>query len=124
MSNLPEDFKRLLPKQAAPHKEDRPIGYLWVYDPDTTEVHLQDEKGDHPAHYPTHAEMAQHVTHDDRQQGYAWSIDGGWRIEDEFSKKITDPFLLKRIHEALRGEHPAPPLPHVRYHGDPNQHPH
>lgn len=121
MSNVPEDFKSLLPKQATPEKDDRD-DYLWVYDPETTHVHLEKEKGDHPAHFPLHEEMATHVTHPERQQGYAWAIKGGWRIEDEFSKRVEDPFLLKRIREALRGKHSAPPLPHIRYHGNPNQH--
>jgi hypothetical protein len=119
MSDLPEDFQRLLPKQAAPEEPDDRDDYLWVFDPETTEVHIEAEKPDHPAHYPTHGEMAKHVTHPDRVQGYVWAIKGGWRITDEFNKKIDDPFLLKRIREALRSQHPAPALPHIRYHGQP-----
>lgn len=116
---IPEDFKSLLPKHAEHKVDDRPLSYLWVYDPLKSEIHLVNGRGEHPADFPLHREIAPHVNHKDRLDGYAFRIEGGWRIMDDHHRKLDDPFIIKKIREALRGEHPAPPLPQVRYHGSP-----
>lgn len=118
MTEIAEDFKELLPKQAAEPKDERD-DFLWVYDPQEAKVHIEREKAGHPAEFPTHGEMAKHVTHPDRLQGFAFAIVGGWRICDEEYHRIEDPFILKTVLAALRHEAPSHPLPSIRYHGDP-----
>jgi hypothetical protein len=121
MTDVAADFKALLPKVAEAEPDDRPHEYLWVYDPQEDKIHLEQGHTDHPAHFPVHREMATQVTHPERQEGYAYSIVGGWRITDDMHKKIEDPHMLKLIRASLRGEHPAPALPNIRYHGDPSR---
>ena len=117
MMNLPEDFKNLLPPKEA--KDKRPHMYLWVFDPETNHVHVEDGKSDHPANFPLHGTMAEHVTHPDRVDGYAFAIKNGWRIVDDELGEV-DGYIKERVKKALQGEHPAPPLPSIRYHGDPS----
>lgn len=121
--DIASDFQGLLPPRQAAHSEpdDRPLEYLWVYDPQDAKVHVEKGYGDHPADFPTHETMATHVTHPDRQRGYAFSIGGGWRITDEFNHKVEDAFILRAIRDALRGHHAVTPLPHIRHHGDPRK---
>ena len=116
MNALPEDFVSLLPPKEA--KDKRPMQYLWVYDPETCKVHIEDSRHEHPADFPMHGHMAEHVTHPERVDGYAVAIKDGWRIfADDLSE--VDGYVKERVKEALRGEHPAAPLPNLRYHGDP-----
>lgn len=86
--------------------ETRPLAYLWVFDPVDSSIYLEDEQGPHPADFPMFSTMAQHVTHPDRRQGYAYSIIGGWRITDDYDGKVSDPVVLKCLSEALRAKHP------------------
>jgi hypothetical protein len=117
--SLPSDFQALLPPKEA--KDKRPLEYLWVYDPETTRVIVQDAKGEHPADFPLHEDMAEHVTHPDRIDGYAIPIKNGWRIiADDLSD--VDGFVKERVKDALQGKHPPPPLPSIRPHGDPALH--
>jgi hypothetical protein len=115
-SSLPEDFVALLPAKVA--KDKRPLQYLWVYDPETDRVHIEDAHNEHPAHFPLHDEMAEHVTHPERIDGYAISIKNGWRIVNDHMKEV-DGFIKEQVLAAIRGDHPTPPLPSIRYHGDP-----
>lgn len=116
---IPENFKDLLPPHEVAHgKPDDRDDYLWVYDPQEAVVHVK-PFGDHG--YPIHDEMHPEITHPDRYQGYAYAIGGGWRIEDEDGHKVEDPYTLKKILSALKGEHPVE-LPHIRQHGDPAPH--
>lgn len=93
--------------------------YLWKYDPVENEVHIEPGEADHPADFPTFETMAQHVHHPDKMQGYAFPIEDGYRITDDMGKKVEDPYIIKQIVLALNKENPPKPLPHVRYHGDP-----
>lgn len=113
MPNVPADFGGLLPKVA---KDKRPFSYLWVFDPDTSHVHLEKQRSDHPADSPVHREMAKHVTHPDRVHGWAIAIHDGWRIFDDDMQE-PDPYVKDKVEKALKGEHPALPLPSIRYHG-------
>lgn len=124
MAELAEDFRRLLPRQAAPHDkpDHRPAYYLWTFDPTDGKIHIDHNEGRHPAEILTHETLAPEVTHPDRVHGYAYSIVDGWRITNEEGKKIDDPFIVKRVLAALRDEHPPAPLPAIRYHGDPDAH--
>jgi hypothetical protein len=111
------DLKSLLPKQAAPQEEDdRPVYYLWVFDPDTAKVLIEHNEDKHPADHVTHQDIGAHIHHPDKIQGYAYSIKDGWRITNDSHDEVKDPFVVKRVLSALRGEHPEAPLPHLRYH--------
>jgi hypothetical protein len=113
---IPEDFKDILyPKTAA---DKRPLQHLFVFDPETTQVHLDHAKGND---FPIHEHLAEHVTHPDRVEGYAIAVKNGWRILDAEMREV-DPFVKEQVKKALRGEHPAPPLPSIRYHGSPINH--
>lgn len=129
-TDIAEDFKSLLPHLAGHEGESDPdLEFLWVYEPpehqgEHGKIHLVNRETDHPAHIPHLQDIATHVHHPDRRQGYAYSIQGGWRITDDDHKSIKDdPYLEHLILKALRGEVPPPPLPHVRYHGDPGEPP-
>ena len=122
MTDIAEDLKELLPHLSAEHDKDEE--FLWVYEPPTEQgqegkIHLANARTDHPADFPTHEDVAPEVTHPDRMEGYAYSIQGGWRITDAEHHKVEDPYLKRLILSALRGESPPPPLPHIRQHGDP-----
>lgn len=127
MTDIAEDLKKLLPFPHLAGEEDAPAKdeeFLWVYEPPAHEghpgkVHLENAKTDHPADFPTHGNMATEVTHPDRKEGYAYAIQGGWRLTTSDHKKVVDPYIKKLILTALRGESPLPPLPQIRYHGDP-----
>jgi hypothetical protein len=113
---IPDDFKSILyPKTAS---DKRPLQHLFVFDPDTTEVHLDHAKGHE---FPLHEDIAEHVVHPDRVEGYAIAIKHGWRIVDADMHEV-DPFVKSQVRKALEGEHPAPALPSIRYHGSPINH--
>jgi hypothetical protein len=115
-SSIPEDFRSLLPKVA---KDARPFKYLFVWDPDKDEVHLEPEDlGD--TEVKMHHLMAEHVHHEDRVDGYAYAIDKGWRIVSDEHGEL-DPYVKERVKQALKGEHAPVPLPTIRYHGDPRR---
>jgi hypothetical protein len=119
--SIAPDLTELLPlREAASEPDDRPVYYLWTFDPVDGKIHIDHNEG-RPAHaHVTHATLAPHVTHPERVHGYAYSIKGGWRITDADHKKVDDPFVIKRVLAALKQEHPPAPLPHVRYHGSPH----
>lgn len=111
------DFKELLPKQASPKEEDdRPIYHLFVFDPESGKVKLDDNENASYADQVTHKDLAQDVHHPDKVQGYAYSIEGGWRITNDEHNEIKDPFIIKRVLQKLRGEYPEATLPHISYH--------
>lgn len=123
MTDIADDFKQLIPHISAEEQGDRE--YLWVYEPPEHEgkegkIHLANARTEHPADFPTHEDIATHVHHPDRRDGYAYEIKGGWRLTDSHHKSIRDdPYLEKLILAALRQEDPPQPLPRIRYHGDP-----
>lgn len=114
---IAEDLKSLLPKRASDPEErdDRPTYYLWTFDPQEDRVHIDHNENKHPADHVTHDELAPQVHHPDRVHGYAYSIKDGWRITDDDHKQV-DAHLVKLVLDALRGEHPEPPLANIRYH--------
>lgn len=145
MSHIAPDFAELLPsRQAAIEPDDRPLNYLWVFDPHERKVHLDHNEDKHPAHnedkhpahHVTHDEIAPHVK--DPVHGNAHSIKGGWRITemgpDAKDRPVEDAFILRQIEKALARKHPPKPLaggflssveepdaalPQIRYHGAP-----
>jgi hypothetical protein len=114
--NIPDDLKALLPKQASPLEDDRPLYQLWCFDPQTSEVHMDHNQDKEPAHHVLHRDIGGHIHHPDKVQGYAYSIKNGWRITNDEHKEVQDPFIVNRVMAKLRGEHPEPALPHVSYH--------
>lgn len=113
---IPEDFRSLLPKVADSEDDNRPTYFLWSFDPDTGKAHLHHNEDEPLSHAKTHREMAPHIHHPERIDGYAYSIKGGWRITTNDHKEVKDRYIVKRVLDALRGEHPEPPLPHLSYH--------
>lgn len=122
MNSIPEDLAQFLPtrqKRSAAEKDDRPIYYLWKFDPVEAKVHITHNENRHPAEHVTHHSWATHLTHPDTIHGYAYSIKGGWRITDDDHNEVKDPFVVRRVLAALKEEHPPAPLPRIRYHGKP-----
>jgi hypothetical protein len=115
--SIAPDLKALLPKQVASQEEDdRPAYHLWVFDPQTSEVTLDDNEHKSPADQVTHKDLAPHVHHPERINGYAYSIKDGWRITDDAHNEVRDKFIVKRVMAKLQGEYPEPALPHISYH--------
>lgn len=104
---IPEEFKSLLPKQAdeRPRRRD-PYYYLWVFDPETSHVHLEHNANRHPKDAVDHADLAARVPHPDRVHGYAYPIRGGYRITDWDHREVKDPFIKERVRLALQGRQP------------------
>ena len=69
--------------------EERSIYRRWGYDPYDDTVYINDRK-------------------DLDQSGYAYRIDGGWRLTDEEHDAVNDPYIIKKVMEALRGGADAP----------------
>jgi hypothetical protein len=119
MNSIPDDLAQLLPtrqKRSAAEADDRPIYYLWKFDPIEAKVHITHNEDRHSAEHVTHQSWATHITHPDHLKGYAYSIKGGWRITDDDHNEVKDPFVIRRILAALAGEHPPAPLPQIPHH--------
>lgn len=127
---IPKDFADLLPsRQAAGEPDDRPLYYLWTFDPHEGVVHVDHNESKHPAQHITHDELAPHVK--SPVHGFAYSIQGGWRITDDDHKAVEDPYIIRKVEQALSRKHPPKvlptgflssvdgPLPRIRYHGSP-----
>lgn len=109
MTKPADDFLDLMRREAtAP--DPRPLYYLWVYDPDKDELHIDHNEDKHPAWKHTFQSIAPHVHHPERVRGRAFAIKGGWRIMDE-DNHDADPYIARKVHEKLRQEHPPPKLP-------------
>jgi hypothetical protein len=109
------DFTHLLhPQESSYH----PFQYVWVFDPTDHKVSIEDSSPKDAKEFPLHEHMLSELKHPDREHGYAIRIKNGWRIIDEELREV-DPYVMKRVLEALNHEEPTPPLPHTRYHGDP-----
>lgn len=111
-----KDFDALLPKLAeeVPDEEWKgPIYVLWVFDPMTDKVSVEHNKGRHRALAVTHSQMAPDVVHPGRLQGYAYKIQGGWRITTEEHRMSDDPHIIKQVKKALAKAFPVKPPPHV-----------
>lgn len=112
--SIPEDFKSLLPPhEAAVEEDDRPIYVLWTFDPVTTKVHMDHNEDRHPAHALTHSTLAPEVTHPDTVHGFAYSIQGGWRITNDEDKEVKDPYVVRKVVDKLHKDYPVAPQPHI-----------
>lgn len=108
------DFKDLLPKASDREEEDddRPIYYLWTWDPEEDKIHMDHNEDRQYADYLTHETLAPSVHHPDKVHGYAYSIKGGWRITDDSHKEV-DKHISHLVWKALEKLHPEPPLPNI-----------
>src|SRR5450755_3024481 len=97
------DLKALLPQRTADveDEDDRPLYYLWTFNPVDGEVYMDHNEDKHPAHHVTHDDLAPHVHHPEKVHGYAYSIKDGWRITDDEHKEVKDP-CPARIEKASR----------------------
>lgn len=65
--------------------EHQRLYHHWSYDPIDDEAYInRNQDYDH--------------------NGYAYRIDGGWRITDRDHNTVEDPYIIKKIMEGLRGE--------------------
>lgn len=65
--------------------ENKPFYHRWSYDPKTDAVTIDEGKTG-------------------EEHGFAYRIDGGWRILDSEHKKVKDFHIFPRILEALKGD--------------------
>lgn len=121
MTDVAPDFQALLPQREALLREpyDGPIYWLWSFDPTDGHVVVHSNDGAPRAQAKTHDELAPEITHPERLNGYAYKIQGGYRITTDDHKKLEDPYVVKAVLSALKGEQPKKPLPHIRHHGMP-----
>ena len=71
--------------------KERNIYHHWRYDPSTDEAFLD----------PDEAENS----------GYAYYIDGGWRLTDRDHDTVDDPYIYKKVLDVLRDRSPSPDVP-------------
>lgn len=105
--SVPTEFLRLLPKVAV-EREEGPLYFLWVFDPDSGEVILEHNEDRHAAEHVDHGHLAERVKHPDKVHGYAYKIRGGWRITTWDHKPVDDPFVVKQVRGELNGIKAAP----------------
>lgn len=105
--SLPEDFSRLLPKLAA-EREEGPLYFLWVFNPDNDEVTVEHNEGRHPATHVDHGHLAERISSPERIHGFAYKIRGGWRVMTWEHQPVDDPHILKQVKLALAGHRAAP----------------
>lgn len=114
MAKIADDFRSLLPPHlAAEDEDDRPVYVLWTFDPDTAEVYMDHNEDKHPAHHVTHTTLAPHVHHPEAVHGFAYSIEGGWRITNDEHSEVKDPYVVRKVVQKLREKYPEEPLPHI-----------
>jgi hypothetical protein len=104
--DLPEDFYELLPKVA--EVAGGPVYYLWVFDPATGTVRVENTDGVSRANQQYHLDLAQEIPHPSRIHGYAYPIRGGYRITDWEHKPVVDPFVKHQVVRALDGQGERP----------------
>jgi len=112
MSDIAEDFLNLLPDER--QDWDGPWEWLWVFDPVTGQVTLDHNHDRVLKDSVAHDEIAPHVVHPERQEGFVYKIKDGYRITDGKNKKLEDPFIIDAIHKALHREHTPKPLPKIK----------
>lgn len=105
--SLDPQLAALLPKTSL-DREEGPIYFLWVFDPETGEVTLEHNEGRHAAEHVDHGHLAERVVHPDRVHGFAYKIRGGWRVTTWEHRPVDDPFILRKVKQALGGYKAAP----------------
>lgn len=69
--------------------DERKIYHRWGYDPHDDSIHINERD-------------------DFDQNGYAYRINGGWRLTDREHDAVNDLYIVKKVMEALRGGEGAP----------------
>jgi hypothetical protein len=110
MSQVPTEFSKLLPRISNELSKD-PLYWLWVFDPTEDRVIVEHNRDRHRADHVTHQDLADKVPHPSRVHGYAYRIQGGYRITDWDHKALKDPHIMKAVRDALRNR-PKPPNNH------------
>lgn len=105
-SLIPDDFKELLNFRKAFVEHRGPLYWLWVFDPQSGKVIVEHNHGKHRAEHIDHSHLAERVPHPDRTHGYAYKIQGGYRITDWEHRPLTDPFIHRAVRDALNDEEP------------------
>jgi hypothetical protein len=72
--------------------EQHKIYHHWAYDPYMDEAYIDGNQ-------------------ECDQQGYVYRIDGGWRLTDKDHDAVDDPYLVRKVMDALRGDDPEPIAP-------------
>jgi hypothetical protein len=70
---------------------DRSVYHRWGYHPHDDAVYLNDDN-------------------DHDQNGYAYRIDGGWRLTDRDHDPVKDPYLIGKIMGTLNGKNGEEPI--------------
>lgn len=111
-AQVPADFRRLtgydslagLKISESISKPGQPLYYLWVFDPQEDKVHLEHNEDRHPAEHIDHSHLAERVPHPDRIHGFAYRIQGGWRITTWEHRPVDDPHVLDLVRKKLKRE--------------------
>lgn len=98
--------------------DDRPIYYLWVFDPQDGKIYIDHNEGRQAGEKLLHDTLAPHVTHPERIYGYAYSIPGGWRLTNDDHDRVENDFAVSQVLNALKQKHP-PSLPDTSEETDP-----
>lgn len=101
---IAQDFLKLLPKLSRePLEPGEPLYYLWVFDPIEDKVILEHNEGKHHAEHLDHSDLAKRVDHPDRIHGFAYCIEGGFRITDWEHRPLDDEHIKETVRLALKG---------------------
>lgn len=97
----PKEFLDLLPKYSV-DVGDGPLYWLWAFDPMTGEVTVDHNEDKARADAVTHTNLAEHITHPNKVMGYAYKIQGGFRITDSDHRPVDDPYIINNIIKAIK----------------------
>lgn len=97
---VPDDFMKLLPQP--PSKEAGPLYHLWGFNPQDASITLENNESKHPAQVITPTDMRDKIVHPNALFGYAYPIQGGYRITDEDHRPIDDNFITNEVLKSLR----------------------
>jgi len=73
--------------------ENRRIYRRWGYNPNIDEAYIDVDEDD------------------SENNGYAYRIDGGWRLTDRDHNAVEDPYIMRKVMERLRGNGITPESP-------------
>ena len=81
----------------------KPFYYLWAYDSHHERVILE-HNDDRPKNEEvTHSNILDDLPNDpDNELGYAYRIDGGWRITNDEHDPVEDPFIVDKIKKRIQ----------------------
>ena len=102
---IPEDFKSLLPEtKIAARPPGEPVYYLWVFDPQEDQVIIEHNEERHPAEHIDHSDLEKRVLHPEKVQGYAYPIEGGYRVTDTKHHAVEDKHIVDLVRRTLDGK--------------------